>query len=114
MDQALEGMFVKPGMNLYKIAEMSSIWVHADIYESDLPWVRAGQPAEVSFSYDPEYVFAGEILFLYPEVSQETRTPKICVQVPNKNRDLRAGMYSDVFIKGPPSMTRFSSQTPPS
>ncbi len=88
-------------MDLYKIADMSSIWVHADIYESDLPWVRAGQPAEVSFPYDPENVFAGEILFLYPEVSQETRTLKICVEVPNKNRNLRAGMYSDVLIKGP-------------
>jgi len=101
MDQALEGMFVQPGMNLYKIADMSSIWVHADIYESDLPWVRTGQPAEVSFPYDPENVFAGRILFLYPEVSQETRTLKICVEVPNKTRDLRAGMYADVLIKGP-------------
>jgi RND family efflux transporter MFP subunit len=101
MDQALEGMFVEPGMNLYRIADMSSVWVHADVYESDLPWVRAGQPAEVSFSYDPETSFAGEILFLYPQVSQETRTLKICVQVPNLSGDLRAGMYSDVLIKGP-------------
>jgi len=101
MDQALEGMFVQPGMNLYRIADMSSVWVHADVYESDLPWVRAGQPAEVSFSYDPETRFAGEILFLYPQVSQETRTLKICVQVPNLSGDLRAGMYSDVLIKGP-------------
>jgi Cu(I)/Ag(I) efflux system membrane fusion protein/cobalt-zinc-cadmium efflux system membrane fusion protein len=101
MDQALEGMFVQPGMNLYKIADMSSVWVHADVYESDLPWVRAGQPVEISFSYDPETRFDGEILFLYPQVSQETRTLKICVQVPNSSGDLRAGMYSDVLIKGP-------------
>lgn len=101
MDQSLEGMYVKPGMNLYKIADMSSIWVHADIYESDLPWVRAGQPVQVSFPYDPGKVIAGTILFLYPEVNQKTRTLKICVELPNEARNLRAGMYSDVLIKGP-------------
>jgi Cu(I)/Ag(I) efflux system membrane fusion protein/cobalt-zinc-cadmium efflux system membrane fusion protein len=101
MDQALEGMFVQAGMNLYKIADMSSLWVHADIYESDLPWVREDQPAAVSFRFDPDRVFRGRILFLYPEVSQETRTLKICVEVPNDRKRLRAGMYTDVVIHGP-------------
>jgi Cu(I)/Ag(I) efflux system membrane fusion protein/cobalt-zinc-cadmium efflux system membrane fusion protein len=102
MDQALEGMFVEAGMNLYKIADISSLWVHADIYESDLPWVREQQPAVVSFRFEPERVYRGKILFLYPEVSPETRTLKICVEVPNRNLRLRAGMYTDVVIYGPP------------
>ena len=102
MDEALEGMFVRAGMNLYKIADLSSLWVHADIYESDLPWVREDQPAAVSFRFDPDRVFRGKILFLYPEVSQETRTLKICVEVPNQQNRLRAGMYTDVVIHGPP------------
>ena len=101
MDQALEGMFVKAGMNLYKIADLSTVWVHADVYEKDLPWVREGQPVEVSFRHDPDRVIHGEILFLYPEVSKETRTLKICVEVPNDDRQLRAGMYVDVIIHGP-------------
>jgi Cu(I)/Ag(I) efflux system membrane fusion protein/cobalt-zinc-cadmium efflux system membrane fusion protein len=101
MDEALEGMFVQAGMNLYKIADMSSIWVHADVYESDLPWVREDQPASVSFRFDPGREHRGKILFLYPEVSQETRTLKICVEVPNPRGNLRAGMYSDVLIRGP-------------
>ncbi len=102
MDQALEGMFVQAGMNLYKIADLSSLWVHADVYESDLPWVREDQPAEVAFRNDPDSVFQGKILFLYPEVSKETRTLKICIEVPNKQNRLRAGMYTDVVLHGPP------------
>jgi Cu(I)/Ag(I) efflux system membrane fusion protein/cobalt-zinc-cadmium efflux system membrane fusion protein len=102
MDQALEGMFVKAGMNLYKIADLSTVWVHADVYETDLPWVREGQPAEVSFRHGPDRIVRGEILFLYPEVSKETRTLKICIEVPNEERRLRAGMYADVIIHGPP------------
>jgi len=102
MDQALEGMFVEPGMNLYKIADLSTVWVHADVYETDLPWVREGQPVEVSFRHDPDRVIRGQILFLYPELSKETRTLKICIEVPNDDRQLRAGMYADVIIHGPP------------
>jgi Cu(I)/Ag(I) efflux system membrane fusion protein/cobalt-zinc-cadmium efflux system membrane fusion protein len=102
MDEALEGMFVRAGMNLYKIADLSLLWVHADIYESDLPWVRVDQPAEVSFRFDPDRTIRGKILFLYPEVSQATRTLKICVEVPNDRGRLRAGMYTDVVIHGPP------------
>ena len=102
MDQALEGMFVEAGMNLYKIADLSTVWVHADVYETDLPWVREGQSAEVSFRHLPDRIFRGQILFLYPEVSKETRTLKICIEVPNDDRQLRAGMYADVIIHGPP------------
>ncbi len=101
-DEALEGMHVRPGMNLYKIADLSMVWVHADVYESDLPWIREGQRAVISFRNDPERVYEGDILYLYPEVSRETRTLRICVEVPNADRRLRPGMYADVVIKGPP------------
>ncbi len=101
MDEALEGMFVTAGKNLYKIADLETLWVHADVYESDLPWVHERQEAEVSFRNDPETIYRGKILFLYPEVSKETRTLKICVEVPNSRRRLRAGMYADVTLHGP-------------
>ena len=102
MSEALEGMFVKPGMNLFKIADLSSVWVHAHIYEQDIPWIRQGQIAVVSFSNLPEEQFRGEVLFLYPEVSRDTRTLKICVVVSNPQRHLRPGMYADVLVQGPP------------
>ena len=101
MSEALEGMFVKPGMNLYKIASLSTVWVHADIYEQDIPWIRKGQPAVVSFRNAPEEQSRGKVLFLYPEVSRDTRTLKICVQVPNPQHRLRPGMYADVVVQGP-------------
>jgi len=102
MSEALEGMYVKPGMDLYKIADLSTVWVHADIYELDIPWIRKGQPAAVSFRNAPEEQFRGKVLFLYPEVSRDTRTLKICVEVPNPQRRLRPGMYADVVVQGPP------------
>ncbi len=101
MSEALEGMYVKPGMDLYKIADLSTIWVHADVYESDMPWVRDGQPATVTFRQDPGREIRGKVLFLYPEVSRETRTLKVCVEVANPDRRLRPGMYADVVIQGP-------------
>lgn len=102
MSEALEGMYVKPGMDLYKIADLSTVWVHADVYELDIPWIRQGQPAVVSFRNDPGRRFRGEVLFLYPEVDEDTRTLKICVEVPNPDRRLRPGMYADVVVQGPP------------
>ncbi len=101
MSEALEGMFVKPGMNLYKIADLSTVWVHADIYELDIPWIQDGLPATVSFRNAPNEQFEGKVLFLYPEVSRDTRTLKICVEVPNPERRLRPGMYADVVVQGP-------------
>jgi len=102
MSKALEGMYVKPGMDLYKIADLSTVWVHADVYEADIPWVRAGQPATVSFRNSPGEQFTGKVLFLYPEVNRDTRTLKICVEVPNSTRHVRPGMYADVIVQGQP------------
>jgi Cu(I)/Ag(I) efflux system membrane fusion protein/cobalt-zinc-cadmium efflux system membrane fusion protein len=102
MSEALEGMYVKPGMDLYKIADLSTVWVHADVYELDIPWIREGQPAVVSFRNDPDKTIRGKVLFLYPEVDRNTRTLKICVELPNPTRRLRPGMYADVLVQGPP------------
>ncbi len=102
MNEALEGMHVKPGMDLYKIADLSTVWVHADVFEVDIPWIRDGQPAVVSFHNDPGVKFHGRVLFIYPEVTRDTRTLKLCVEVPNPDGRLRPGMYADVVIQGSP------------
>jgi Cu(I)/Ag(I) efflux system membrane fusion protein/cobalt-zinc-cadmium efflux system membrane fusion protein len=101
-EQSLEGMSVEPGMNLYKIADLSNLWLHAEIYESDLAWIREGQRASASFRADPSRTFKGEVLFLYPQVSAESRTLKICISLPNPDLRLRPGMYADVVVHGPP------------
>lgn len=100
MDEALKGMFVRPGMNLYRLANLSSIWVHVDAYESDLAWIRVGQAADVELSYFPGQTFNGKVLFMQPELDRKTRTVKICVELPNPRLRLKPGMYANVRIKG--------------
>jgi Cu(I)/Ag(I) efflux system membrane fusion protein/cobalt-zinc-cadmium efflux system membrane fusion protein len=99
MDAALEGMYTKAGMNLYKIADLSTVWVHADIYESELPWVRPGLEAEVTLPFLPAGTFKGEVLFLQPFLTEKTRTVKACIQIKNEARKLEPGMYAQVKIK---------------
>jgi Cu(I)/Ag(I) efflux system membrane fusion protein/cobalt-zinc-cadmium efflux system membrane fusion protein len=99
MDAALEGMFVKAGMNLYKIADLSTVWVHADIYESQLRWVRPGLETEITLPYFPGERFGGKVLYMYPYLEEKTRTMKACVQVDNPNGRLEPGMYADIRIK---------------
>jgi Cu(I)/Ag(I) efflux system membrane fusion protein/cobalt-zinc-cadmium efflux system membrane fusion protein len=99
MAAALEGMYAKAGMNLYKIADLSTVWVHADIYESELPRVRPGLRAEVTLPYFPGEKFAGSVLFLQPFLTEKTRTVKACIEIENRDRRLEPGMYADVKIK---------------
>jgi Cu(I)/Ag(I) efflux system membrane fusion protein/cobalt-zinc-cadmium efflux system membrane fusion protein len=101
MQKSLEGMYVRPGMDLYKVADLSEVWVHAEVHERDMGWMREGLPARVSFPHDPGSDIRGTTLFLYPEVSSDTRTLKICVELPNPAGRLRPGMYADVVIRGP-------------
>jgi Cu(I)/Ag(I) efflux system membrane fusion protein/cobalt-zinc-cadmium efflux system membrane fusion protein len=98
-DAALEGMFVKAGMNLYKVADLSTVWVHADIYESQLRWVHPGLETEITLPYFPGERFAGKVLFMYPFLEEKTRTMKACVEVENPNGRLEPGMYADIRIK---------------
>jgi len=99
MAAALEGMYAKAGMNLYKIADLSTVWVHADIYESELPRVLPGLEAEVTLPYFPGEEFAGSVLFLQPFLTEKTRTVKACIEIENRDRRLEPGMYADVKIK---------------
>jgi len=101
MDRSLEGMFVNAGMNLYKIADLSTIWVHADVFEADLPWVREKQRVDVSFAHDTSLEVTSKVLFLYPELNENTRTLKICVEIPNPDGSLRPGMFANVTVHGP-------------
>jgi Cu(I)/Ag(I) efflux system membrane fusion protein/cobalt-zinc-cadmium efflux system membrane fusion protein len=102
MDEALEGIYVKPGMNLYKIADLSTVWIHADIYEYDLPWIQVGQEVEIDLPYFPGERFSGKVLYEYPYVSEKTRTMRICVEAPNPGKRLRPGMYANARIKTSP------------
>jgi len=99
MDAALEGMYAKAGMNLYKIADLSTVWVHADVYESQLKWVYPGLETEITLPYFPGEHFTGKVLFTYPFIAEKTRTMKACIEVKNLNQRLEPGMYAEVRIK---------------
>src|SRR3990172_147380 len=99
---ALEGMRVEPSMVLYKIADLSTVWVYADIYEHELPLVRVGQQATVRLSYDPGQTFQGRIVYIYPYLDSKTRTAKVRFELPNTgDRRLKPGMFADIELKVP-------------
>lgn len=100
---ALEGEYVKPGENLYRIADLSTVWVYGDIYEYELPWVKVGQNAEVTLSYLPGKSFSGTITYIYPYLEGKTRTAKIRIELNNLAGELKPDMYTDVKINTAPS-----------
>ena len=100
--QALDGMEVRPGMRLYTIADLSEIWVLADIYEYETPWIRVGQLATMTLSYQPGTEYHGSVQFIYPYLDEKTRTIKVRLSFPNPDLMLKPGMYADVVIQTSP------------
>lgn len=96
---ALQGMRVMPGEKLFDVADLSTVWVIADIYEYELPLVDVGQDAEITLSYLPGRTFKSKIEFVYPTLSAGTRTVKIRFSLPNNDNSLKPQMYTDVTIK---------------
>jgi Cu(I)/Ag(I) efflux system membrane fusion protein len=96
---ALAGMYVKPGDELYTIADLSQIWITADVYEYELPFVKVGQKATVSLSYDPGTVLQGRSAFIYPMLDPQTRTAKVRFELANPGERLKPGMYANVELK---------------
>lgn len=92
-----EGMFVKAGMELFALADISKVWVYADIYEYELPWVKVGQQARIQLPYQGEEM-SGRVSTIYPYVEQKTRTVKARIILDNQNFDLKPDMYVNVRI----------------
>ena len=96
---AVEGMYVQTGTQVYTIADLSEVWVKLDAYESDLPWLHYGQ--EVAFSTEayPGEVFRGQIAFIDPILNPRTRTVKIRVNLPNTEGKLKPDMFVRAVVK---------------
>ncbi len=97
-----DGMEVKPGMNLYSISNISSVWVYADIYEYEVPWIQVGQNAKMTLSYIPGKEFIGQVEYVYPYLDSKTRTLKVRLSFPNEDYMLKPGMYANVNISSVP------------
>jgi membrane fusion protein, copper/silver efflux system len=96
---AYKGMNIMPGMALYKLADLSVVWLIADIYEYELPFVRLGQQASFQLSYLPGETFTGKAIYIYPSLNPETRTVKVRYEFPNPHGRLKPEMYANVEIK---------------
>jgi Cu(I)/Ag(I) efflux system membrane fusion protein len=93
-----KGRFVDAGMAIYKIVDLSVVWLIADIYESELPAIRAGQPATIEMSYYPGESFTGKAIYIYPYMDAQTRTAKVRYEFANPHGKLKPEMFADVQI----------------
>ncbi len=97
--EALAGAHVDPGEELYTIADLSRLWVLADIYEYELSFVKIGQQAAVTLSYDPGTVLTGHVGFIYPTLDPKTRTAKVRFELDNRDEKLKPDMYANVELR---------------
>ncbi len=97
---ALPGMAIAAGMPLFTIADLSQVWVLADVYQSEMALTAPGNAATVSASQVSGETFHGRVDFVYPTVTEETRTIKVRVVIPNPNGSLKPGMFVRVSLAG--------------
>jgi membrane fusion protein, copper/silver efflux system len=98
---AVEGMRFNTGDPLFKIADLSQIWVIADVAEQDLGSIRKGQSARIKFVAFPGQTFSGTVDFIYPALVANTRTARVRIVLPNRDGRLRESMYASVAIDVP-------------
>jgi Cu(I)/Ag(I) efflux system membrane fusion protein len=96
---ALHGMRITPADTLFDIADLSHLWVLADVYESDLPQVRVGMAADVTVPYLPGRSWRGPVTYVAPTVEEKTRTVKVRVEVDNLDDALKPEMFADVLLR---------------
>ena len=96
---ALEGKYVTPGTELYTVADLSRVWVLAEVYERNLAHVQVGQSASLSVDALPGRDFDGKVAFVYPVLSPKTRTLRVRLEFDNPELALRPGMYGKVRVQ---------------
>ena len=97
--EVLQGAHVEAGDELYTIADLSHIWILADVYEYELGFVKHNQKATVTLSYEPGTVLNGIVGFVYPTLDPKTRTAKVRVELDNADDKLKPDMYANVELQ---------------
>ena len=98
---ALPNVNVQPETRLYTIADLSTLWVFAQVFQNDLGRVRAGQPASLTVDSYPGRVFRGRVDFIYPDIDMTTRTARVRLIFSNPNLTLTPGMFVNVVLQVP-------------
>ena len=106
----LEGMAVRPGMEVYHIADLRSLWLSVEVFEHQVAQIDVGSAAEIELTYFPGEVFRGTVRFIDPEFSESTRTLGVKIEVPNPKGRLRSGMFGTVRFR--PTMARQALAVP--
>ena len=95
-----EGMYVNPDMEVMRLADLSSVWLLADVFEHQAAWVKLGQKAEVTLSFLPGKTWQGQVEYVYPSLDAKTRTLKVRLRFDNKGESLKPNMFANVVIFG--------------
>ena len=98
--EVVEGQKITPNKQLMTIADLSDLWIKADIYESELGTIKVGTDTEITFNYSPGKIYKGKITFIYPTVDPVTRTVSVRIDIQNKNAELKPAMFGNVKIIG--------------
>lgn len=96
---AIQGMYITPGMELYQIADLSRVWIMITLYEYDVAIISLGDEAEVQMPYDPSIKLNAKISYISPDIELETRTAKARIEIDNKKQTLKPGMYVNIELK---------------
>lgn len=95
----VEGQMVDAGMRIYRLADLGLVWVYAEVYEQDLPFVQLGQEALVTLSYLTDRQFRGRVTYIYPTVDEKTRTARVRMEFHNPGFLLKPGMFASVELR---------------
>ncbi len=98
------GMKVQPNTNLYTIADLSKVWVLADVYEYELPWLELGQEADVELNYLSGEPIRGKLTYIAPFLDPKTRTIQVRLELDNPDGRLKPGMFGNAVIAGVPHL----------
>jgi multidrug efflux pump subunit AcrA (membrane-fusion protein) len=93
------GRYVTPDTDLYTIVDLSNVWILADVFENEVPYVRVGQRAVMHLSYLGDRAYTGRVSFIYPTLDPKTRTIKVRLEFPNPGFALKPEMFADVDLK---------------
>jgi Cu(I)/Ag(I) efflux system membrane fusion protein len=96
------GMYVTPDRRVMSLADLSSVWLLAEIYETQANWVKVGQSAEVSLAFLPGRTWEGKVEYIYPSLDPKTRTLKARLRFDNLDEALKPNMYANIKIYGGP------------
>jgi membrane fusion protein, copper/silver efflux system len=97
---ARQGAAVVPGTMLFQLADLQSVWINAEVPETQAAWIKAGDPVVADVPASPGQHFQGRIDYLYPELTSATRTLKVRVVIQNPGGRLRPGMFATVHLRG--------------